>query len=170
VKISGANIKNGSVAAKKLKRNSLTSREVRESRLGRVPRAARADRVGDLTADELRLRCPADTFAIADICVERTPRPAAAYGSAVLECRHAGGPASPGRRLPRHDELLAALTGLTLAPGGELTSNVYPSSANPGRVDVLVVVDQIGGVTTVPDTFAGSRQYRCVTDPLNGDS
>src|SRR4051794_37368601 len=70
VKITGASIKNRSIAAKKLKRNSLTSREVRESRLGRVPRAATADRLGDLTADELRLHCPLDTFAIAGVCVE----------------------------------------------------------------------------------------------------
>jgi hypothetical protein len=170
VKISGTNIRNGSIAAKKLKRNSLTGREVRESRLGRVPHAAAADRVGDLTADEVRLRCPDDTFATAGVCVERTAHPAAAYASAVLECRHAGGPASAGRRLPTHGELRAALAAVTLAQGGELTSNVYPSSANPGRVDVLVVIDQIGGVTTVPDTIDGSRQYRCVTDPINGDS
>ena len=75
VRINGADIKNRSIAAKKLKRNSITGREVRESRL-QVLRARRADKLGDFTADELRVRCPGDTFPIADVCVERTPHSA----------------------------------------------------------------------------------------------
>jgi hypothetical protein len=168
VKISGTNLKNRSVAAVKLKRNSVTGREIRESRLGRVRRAATADRVGGLTGDELRLHCPLDTLAIVGVCVERTPRSPAPYGSAVLECLRAGGITSSGRRLPSHGELMAALTAMTLAPNGELTADVYPSSANPGRVDVLVVVNQVGGVSLASDTAPeGSRQYRCVTGPMN---
>ena len=58
VKISGANIKNRSIAAKKLKANSLTGREVRETRLARVPHAAEADRLGGFSASQLRLHCP----------------------------------------------------------------------------------------------------------------
>ena len=54
---------------------------------------------------------------------------------------------------------------MTLAPGGELTSDVYPSSTDPGRLNALVIVDQVGGVALTPDTGAGV--YRCVTDPLN---
>ena len=62
---------------------------------------------------------------------------------------------------------MAALTGVQLAPGGELTANVYPSGSDPGRLNVLVVVDQVGGVALTPDTAAGSKAFRCVTDPLN---
>src|SRR3954453_4623763 len=80
VRINGARIKSHSIPAIKLKRNSLTGREIRESKLGRVPRAALADRIGGLTADDLLDRCPLDTFPIADVCVERTPRPATPYG------------------------------------------------------------------------------------------
>jgi len=54
-----------------------------------------------------------------------------------------------------------------LAPGGELTSNVYPSSVDPGRLDVLYVTDRVGSVALTPDTAAGGKAYRCVTDPLN---
>ncbi len=165
--ISGASIENRSIPAKKLKRNAITGTEVRESRLSRVPRAKSADRVGGLSAAELRVRCPDDTFPIADVCVERTPRAASSYGSAVLQCAQMGTPAGPGRRLATHGELTAALTAVVLAPGGELTSNVYPSGSDPGRLDVLIVTDQVGGAAIVPNTAAGSRPYRCVADPLN---
>ena len=93
VTISGASIKNRSIPAKKLKRNAITGNEVRESRLSRVRRAKTADRIGGFTAAELRVHCPGDTFPIADACVERAPRPASSYGSAVLQCAQVGTPA-----------------------------------------------------------------------------
>jgi hypothetical protein len=166
LQISGRSIENRSIPAKKLKRNSITGREVRESRLN-VPRARRADRLGGFTADQLRVHCPSDTFPIADVCVERTPRSPAAYSSAVLDCLGVGTPAGPGRRLPTHGELRAALGGPTLAPGGELTSHVYPSASDPGQLDVLYVIDQVGSAALTPNTAAGGKAYRCVADPLN---
>lgn len=165
--ISGSSIKNRSIPAKKIKRNALTGREIRESRLSKVPRARNADRVGGVTAASLKVKCPADTFPIADVCVEKTARAPASYGSAVLACAQAGTPQGPGRRLPTHGELRAALSAVQLAAGGELTSNVYPSSSDPGRLDVLYVTDQVGGVGLTPDTGAGAKAFRCVTDPLN---
>jgi hypothetical protein len=62
---------------------------------------------------------------------------------------------------------MAALGAVTLAAGGELTADVYPSSTDPGRLNALAIVDQVGGVTLTPDTAAGAKAYRCVTDPLN---
>jgi hypothetical protein len=56
--------------------------------------------------------------------------------------------------------------GIALAAGGELTRNVYPST-DPGRVDVLVVIDDVGNVGVTTDTFPGARPFRCVADPLN---
>jgi hypothetical protein len=165
LKINGRNIENRSIPAKKLKRNSITGREVRESRLN-VPFARNADRLGGLTAAELRIRCPDDTFPTADVCIERTPRPAQAYGSGVLACLSVGTPAGPGRRLPTHGELMAALTAVDLAPGGELTSDVYPST-EAGRLDVLYVTDEVGSVALTPNTGAGGKAFRCVADPLN---
>jgi hypothetical protein len=165
--INGNAIKNRSIAGRKLHRNTLTGWQIKESRLGRVPRAHRADLLDGVSAASLRIKCPRDTFPIADVCVERTPRTPQSYGSAVIVCLRVGTPAGPGRRLPTHGELTAALGAVALAPGGELTSNVYPSSSIPGRLDVLYVTDQVGSVALTPDTGAGGKAFRCVTDPLN---
>jgi hypothetical protein len=165
--INGASIKSRSISGNKLRHNTLTGVQIKESQLGRVPRAKRADSLDGLTAADLKIKCPADTFPIADVCIEKTPRAPAAYGSAVITCMGVGTPAGPGRRLPTHGELLAALSAVQLSPGGELTSNVYPSSSQPGRLDVLYVTDQVGSVGLTPDTGAGAKAYRCVTDPLN---
>ena len=34
-------------------------------------------------------------------------------------------------------------------------------------LDVLYVTDQVGSVGLTPNTGAGAKAYRCVTDPLN---
>ena len=165
--INGATIKNRSIAGKKVRHNTLTGVQIKESRLRRVPHAKTADRLGGTSAAALKVKCPPDTFPTADVCFERTPRPAAGYGSAVLTCLAVGTPSGPGRRLPTHGELRAALTAVQLAPGGELTSNVYPSASKPGELDVLYVTDQVGSVALTPDSAVGGKAYRCVTDPLN---
>jgi hypothetical protein len=165
--VTGSDIKDRSVAGKKLKRNTLTGREVREARLAKVPRARNADRLNGTTAARLQVRCPRDTFPSADVCVELRPRAAASYGVAVLECALSGTPATPGRRLPSHGELRAALTAVELAPGGELTSEVYPSGATTGELDLLYVTDKVGSVAITSNTGAGGKAFRCVADPLN---
>lgn len=165
--LSGSQLKNRSVRAVKVARNTLTGREIRESRLGQVPRANTADKLGGLTASQLRIQCPADTFPFADTCVERNARPPAAYGGAAAECARTGKPQGPGRRLPTWEELVAAINGFQLAPGGELTSNTTYLPSSPDGVGTLVVVDRIGTVGVTPDTGPGAKAYRCVTDPLN---
>jgi hypothetical protein len=165
--ITGRNVKNGSLTYKDLKRNTLGGSRINESRLGRVRRASNADRLNGVTAAELRVRCPTGTTPVSDVCMEVQPRLPAAYGTAVLECASADTPRTPGRRLPTHGELRAALGGLMLAPGGELTSHVFPSSSDPGEVTVLYVTDVVGHVALTPGTFAGRKAFRCVADPLN---
>ena len=164
--INGASIKSRSITGTKLRLNTLSGAHIRESRLARVPRARRADTLGGRTATDLLVKCPTDTFPIADVCVERTPRISASYGSAVQTCLLVGTPAAPGRRLPTHGELRAALAAVQLAPAGELTSEVYPSST-AGELDVLYITDQVGTVALTPNTGAGGKPYRCVTDPFN---
>jgi hypothetical protein len=165
--VRGVDVRNRTLRERDMKRNALSGRSIRESRLGRVPRAREADRLGGMTAADLLVKCPNGTFPFADVCVETTPRSALAYDSAVLECATTGVPADPGRRLPTHGELRAALSGVQLAPGGELTAEVYPSTSTAGDVDVLVVVTQTGGVALTPNTAAGAKPFRCVADPLN---
>jgi hypothetical protein len=150
--VRSVDVRNRTLSDRDVKRNGLTGRSIRESRLGRVPRAREADRLGGLTAADLILKCPEGTFLIADVCVETTPRSAEP-------------PRRPGRRLPTYGELVSALTGVQLAPGGELTAEVDYSSTRPGEVDVLVVNSQGGGVEEVANNVA--RAFRCVTDPRN---
>jgi hypothetical protein len=57
VRIDGASLKDRSVRGVKVARNTLGSTEIRESGLGKVPRANNADRVGGMTARALRVRC-----------------------------------------------------------------------------------------------------------------
>lgn len=165
--ISGSSIKDRSITGRKIERNSLSGLQIRESKLATVPRARNAAQLGGLTAVDLKVKCPSDTFPTADVCVERTPRSPAPYGNAVYACLQVGTPAGPGRRLPTFGELLAAFSAVAPAAGGELTSDVYPSTATPGQVDALYITDKVGTVGLTPDTAAGAKPYRCVTDPLN---
>jgi hypothetical protein len=167
VRINGKDLKHRSVPGAKLKRNSLTGAEIRESKLGRVPWAAYADALSPEATRQLLIKCPAGTFPTAGTCVEEVARRPAAYGSAVLECLNVGTPQSPGRRLPTHGEMRAALTYVDLSSGGELTSDVYPSSQYPGELDVLYVTTEIGGVGLTMNRYEGAKSFRCVTDPIN---
>jgi hypothetical protein len=159
----GVDVRNRTLGERDIQSNALGGRSIRESRLSRVPRARTADRLGGMTAAELVLACQSGTYAVADVCVETTARPPASLGLAIAACANAP---EPGRRLPTYGELRAALGGVQLAPGGELTSEVYPS-ATPGELDVLFVTDQGGSVAITPNTGAGGKAFRCVADPLN---
>jgi hypothetical protein len=167
LKITGRNVKNNSLTYKDLKRNTLGGTRIKESRLGKVRRARRADRVGGRTAGQLLVRCPRGTFPLSDTCIEALPHTAASYLSAVFTCANIDDNGkTPGRRLPTHNELLTATGAFTLAGGGELTQNVYPSSSSGNGLAVLVV-DAVGNTTVVPATGAGAKAFRCVADPLN---
>ena len=169
--INGSQLRNNSVAGKKLQRNTLGGKRINESRLGTVPSARNASRVGGLSAQQLLVRCPQGTVAAADVCFETQARPPATYSSAVGTCGATDGPPRPGRRLPTHGELRMAFQideiG-AIAPGGELTSEVYPSSSSPGSVDVLYMSDEVGSVSLVPNVQgSGEKAFRCVAGPLN---
>jgi hypothetical protein len=165
--ITGADVRNRSLTYRDLKTNTLGGNRVKESRLGKVPRARNADRLNGVSAARLLMRCPAATVPVYDVCVETSTRGPLPYTGAAIACEGVDRDATPGRRLPNHDELLTAIgePGVTLAAGGELTRNVYPT-AN-GRVTVLYVTDDVGSVAVTPNTAAGAKAFRCVTDPLN---
>ncbi len=74
VTINGWSIRNRSIPGAKLRHDTLTGRQIKESKLARVPHARNADKLGGLTAVDLKIKCPTDTFPSADVCVERTPR------------------------------------------------------------------------------------------------
>jgi hypothetical protein len=166
--LTGRDIRDGTLTQRELKRNTLGGTRIKESRLGKVRRARNADRLDGRSAARFLIRCPKDTAPVSDVCVEAAPRDPAPYEIAAVACEGVNRRTTPGRRLPSHDELITALGdyGITLAPGGELTRNVYPS-ASSGQVDVLVVTDGGGNVALVPNTAVGARSFRCVADPLN---
>lgn len=167
IKVTGRDVKNGSLTWRDLKRNTLGGSRIKESRLGKVPRAGRADLLGGISADQLRVRCPAGTMPAASVCIETAARRPAAYGSAVLECASTDPIRTPGRRLPTHGELRAALSAVPLAPGGELTSEVFASGSDPGELNVLYIATRGGSVGITADTFTGGKAFRCVATPLN---
>ncbi len=170
VTITGRDIKDGSLTGRDVKRNSLTGKQIAEAHLSDpVPRARNAARLGGKSASSYLVRCPTGTMPLASICIETQPRAATTYSTATSECDVTQYPATPGRRLPRHDELISALRHepITLAAGGELTSNVYPSSTPGAPLDVLTVTDAAGGVVLVPNSVAGARPFRCVSNPIN---
>jgi hypothetical protein len=166
--ITGRNVVNGSLTHKDLRRESLGGNRIRESRLEKVRSARNADLLDGMPAERFLVRCPEGTFPVSDVCVETALRGPAPYGTATVICEGTDRSAGLGRRLPSHDELRTAIgdADITLAPGGELTRNVYPS-ATPGRVDVLYITDDVGSVALTPNTAAGAKAFRCVADPLN---
>lgn len=166
--ITGRDVRNSSLTYRDLKRNTLGGSRIKESQLGRVPRARNAERLNGVSAARLLVKCPEGTTPVYDVCVETGVRGPAPYREAALACEEVGTPSAPGRRLPNHDELLTAVgnPGVTIAPAGELTREVFPA-ATPGQVQVLYVTDDVGSVALTPNTAAGAKPFRCVTDPLN---
>jgi hypothetical protein len=165
--LTGRDVKDGSLTYRELKRNTLGGTRIKESRLGKVPRARNADRLNGLSVRRLLVRCPGGTVPVSDVCIENVARARAPYQAAAVVCEGIDRRTTPGRRLPSHDELMTAIGdyGIGLAQGGELTRNVYPSSG--GQVEVLVVTDAGGSVALTSNTAAGAMPFRCVADPLN---
>lgn len=168
IRISGRQIKPHTITARQIKPNSLRGRQIKESSLSIVRRAREAVRLDGLTAERLLVRCPGGTVPVADTCIETQARPPASLHSAVLQCGGTEDIKTPGRRLPTYQELTMALTHqeIALAPGGELTSEVYPTSAGQ-PLNVLYVTDAVGSWGLTPDSASGAKSYRCVADPLN---
>ena len=88
------------------------------------------------------------------------------YRSAAFDCNLTDNRERAGRRLPTQQELMIARASSQIQPGsgGELTSEVYPSSSTPGKLDVLYIADN-GEVGLVPEDTA--KSFRCVADPMN---
>lgn len=168
-KISGSQIEKHTLTGRNIKANSITGRQIKERSLDPVPRARNARLLAGQPGASYRVHCPAGTVPVSDTCIETQPRPALPYGDAAVACEGTDNKAHPGRRLPTHEELMTAIGdfGIQLAPGGELTSNVYPGSTPGSPLNVLYVVDATGGYGVTTDTSQGAKQFRCVADPLN---
>lgn len=172
-KISGGQIRAHTLTARNYKANSVTGKAVKEKTLGVVPHAQVAARVligsSPVGGEELLVRCPEGTLPVADTCIETQAHAPLYFSAALHECASIEDQSGPGRRLPTYDELAAALTHeqIQLAPGGELTQQVYPSSSLPGQVEALYVTSVTGNVALTPDNAADPKSFRCVADPRN---
>ncbi len=157
-------IRDRTLRARDLRLDSLGGGVIKESALGQVPRATDTDRLGGLTAQELRLRCVPDTIAKGAVCVERTARPASGFFGASSTCDNAG------RGLPTLPQLDAfAATQGPLTPGGEWTASVYLYAAGGPTFDELEALVLSGGGDVSRDRVNAPIQhaYRCVALPSN---
>lgn len=170
-KIVGSDVRDHSLTGREFKASSIGGKAIKESSLRAVPRAQNSARLGGQPASRFLDSCPqafAPTIPVGDVCVETQARPPRSYGSAVSDCALTDNRERAGRRLPTHQELMVALAQpqIQLAPGGELTSEVFPSTSKPGAVDVLYVTQENGSVGITED-LGGDKSYRCVADPMN---
>lgn len=169
-KITGHDIRKHSLTGRQFKSNSIGGRVVMESGLHAVPRAENAARLAGQPAGRFLDSCPqgfGPTIPVADVCVEVQARPPRFYNGAVADCALTDNRERVGRRLPTHQELMAALAQpeIQLASGGELTGEVYPSSSTVGKLDVLYVTEENGSIGIASEDT--DKSYRCVADPMN---
>jgi hypothetical protein len=162
VKINGANLKPRSVPASKVKKNTLSGTEIRESKLGKVPKAKVADSAGDSallggsTPTSFRDACPAGTTFKNGACYEMALRAAATYPNAVKECD------ADGMRVPTFDELESLrINGVTVgAPMGN-----YEMTSTFKSIGMVIAIDAASN--QLDTTYGTARQYRCVGLPTN---
>jgi hypothetical protein len=157
-------IRNRTIRARDVRRDSLGSGAVKESALSTVPRATDADRLGGVTAQDLRLRCPTGTLAKAGVCIETAARPAAGFLTAINQCDNSGRGLVTMAQLDRFARSSGPL------PGTEWTSSVY---RNPvaGSTDVEqledVLLSGFGDVSHDRVYLAVQHAFRCVALPSN---
>jgi hypothetical protein len=160
----GRDVRDRTLRARDLGLDALGAGVVKESALGQVPRAGAAERVGGLTAQELRVRCPSGTVAKGGVCVEGNARSPTGFFGASSTCDNAG------RGLPTMPQLdrFARSQG-PLTPGGEWTASVYLYAAGGPTFDELEALVLSGGGDVGRDRVNAPIQhaYRCVALPSN---
>lgn len=185
IRVDSDNVVDNSLRSKDLRNNSVRSRDIhdrtlrardlapnslgggvlKESALGQVPRAANAERVGGATAEDLRVRCPANTMMNAGVCIEQDVRPADGFLGAINTCDNAG------RGLPTMPQLDPfARIGGRVSAQGEWTSSVYRNPDNGmSAVDQLeaVVLGDGAAVSYERVYLAVQHAFRCVALPSN---
>ena len=150
--------------ARDLGRDSLGGGVIKESALGRVPRAAEAERVGGVSSQDLRVRCPADTIAKAGVCIEISPRSPDGFLGAIDRCNQAGRGVVT---MPQLDTFARSNGPL---PQAEWTASVYRNpDAGPAAVDQLeaVLLSGFGDVGYDRVYLAVQHAFRCVALPSN---
>lgn len=155
--VRGKDVRNHSLSGADIKRDGIGGLTIKESTLGKVPSA---DRLGGLTAGDLRVRCPAGTVLNAGVCIEPSSSAPASFLGAGDQC------SLRGRLLPSYVQLrqLVATGQFPLGAGGEFTSDVYEG----GSVLRVVTVTNDGGDAGFQDALTpATKRYRCVAPWAN---
>ena len=153
----------GQLTSRDVKRGSLGARAVKESALGTVPRA---NRVGGKTGAQLTLRCPPG-MAAQHGQLHRAH--AKARACLRLRARHMRGWRGASCRATKNSSPSPTMRPVGWQEQGRWRRTCTPqpgtrrSAASPGR-DQTSPVD----IDTVPNTFAGGRQFRCAANAING--
>jgi hypothetical protein len=170
VKISGKTIKDRTVTAKKIKKNSLTGTEINEAKLGKVPVAALADNatnagnastVGGQAPSAFKLSCPTGTTLAIGQCFETTLRADTSWSDANKIC------GSVGRRLPTLSELESARQNnvqVGVPPNNYELTSTFVFANNP-PTETVMAISPAGDRLTIPPTTA--KPYRCIQNPTN---
>jgi hypothetical protein len=164
--INGRNLKNRSVSGAKIKRDGLTGTEIKESRLGKVPKAVDADTLGGQSPSSYRRQCPTGLSQAADVCYEPTRRTSATWRDALKTCARAQ------LRLPSAAELALVYDHSGAVQNQELTETPYDANYGPGTdVPLVILLAQNASrqvLTTAADrSSATAFDFRCVTSPSN---
>jgi hypothetical protein len=170
VKINGKSIKDRTVTAKKIKKNSLTGTEVNEAKLAKVPLAALADNathatdantVGGQAPSSFKLSCPAGTTLVIGQCFETSLRSDATWSDANGACGAAG------RRLPTLSELESArLNNFTVGvpPNNYELTSTFVFANNPPTETIMAISPQGFRLTLAPNQ---TKPFRCIQSPTN---
>ena len=164
VKINGKNIKDRTVTAKKIKKNSLGGNEINEAKLAKVPAAALADNASSLggqTAQSFKLSCPQDTTLVIGQCFETSLRADATWSDANGACGAAG------RRLPTLSELESArLNNFTVGvpPNNYEMTSTFVFANNPPTETIRAISPAGNRLTLAPNQ---AKPFRCIQNPTN---
>jgi hypothetical protein len=164
VKINGKNIKDRTVTAKKIKKNSLGGNEINEGKLGKVLSAASADTaanantVGGQAPSSFKLSCPQDTTLAIGQCFETSLRTAANWKDANKTCGAAG------RRVP-------TLAELDSARQNDVAVGVPPNNYEMSSTVVFETADKYQAISPAGDLLkqllTDARPFRCIQSPTN---
>ena len=158
-RINGRTIRVNSIPGNRLKPNTVTGKQVKESTLARVREARSAETstnaLNAVNAEKLDgriARCPSGTRFFYGSCWESAPRGAASATVAAETCGHAGG------ALPGAFELALFSRQVALGGTGEWTDEVNTVAAE--NVYTVVTVSKAGAINF--DASTDSKEYRCV--------
>jgi hypothetical protein len=158
-------IRNQTLRGTDLRRNGIGGGAVKERTLGLVPHAGNADSIGGRTAEDLRVKCPTGTTAVATVCFESSTRPAQSFLTATAICTQLNRGLAT---LPELDTFIRR--GGMVSNAGEWTSSVYlegPADAPTSERLHALLLRGAGEVDHARVRAPNPHPFRCVALPSN---